>query len=213
MAETNEAPEIVYRKLLPGDRRLFEAHLLALDPASRQMRFGMAASDAFLEQYAERCINLNATIHAALSGGLLIGVAELRPFGAFLANEAEIAFSVATECRNRGIGSQLFARTLRSARNRGYRRLYMCCLRHNAPMQALARKFAAEISVEQEESFALVEAAPRTVLSLMREVLDDAGAITSIAMEWQRRALLRRGEEPRRFRPQAQPPKAGGMSS
>lgn len=196
-AAPNIAEGITYRKLVMGDAQTFEDHLRTLDPASRRMRFGMMASDAFLAQYAERCISINAIIHGAFHHGALIGVAELRPMGSFvmgnlMSGEAEIAFSVLTELRNHGIGSTLFARTLRSARNRGYARLYMTCLRHNAPMQALARKFSAEIMVEIDESVAYVETPHRTIISLFREAMEDAGIFSAMAIEWQRHAMERR---------------------
>lgn len=185
-------PEISYRKLVLGDVEFFEQHLLSLDPLSRRMRFGMMASDAFLAQYAARCISLNAIIHGAFHEGDLIGVAELRPMGRFLSQEAEIAFSVLHEWRNHGIGSALFARTLQSARNRGFSKLYMTCLRYNAPMQALARKFSAEIMVEMDESVAYVETQRRTIISLFREAMEDASLFNTLALEWQRRAMARR---------------------
>lgn len=180
---------IAYRKLFPTDHPAFEAHLLALDPASRRSRFGMAATDAFLRQYAARCITLNAIIHGAFVGDVLIGVAELRPIGDFAVDEAEIAFSVVEDWRSCGIGSALFARTLRSARNRGYGRLYMSCLRHNAPMRALARKFAAEITVEIDESIAVVSPPRRTIISLLGEAIDDMSAFTGQALDWQKKTF------------------------
>lgn len=181
--------EILYRKLLMTDHAAFEAHLLALDGDSRRTRFGMAATDAFLKQYAARCITLNAIIHGAFSGETLVGVAELRPIGDFAIEEAELAFSVAKQHRNGGIGSVLFSRTLRSARNLGFSRLYMTCLRNNAPMMALARKFAAEITIERDETLALLATPRRTIISIMREALDDAAAYTTQAFDWQRRAF------------------------
>jgi GNAT superfamily N-acetyltransferase len=193
-AESRSLDDIVFRKLNATDHAAFEAHLLALDPDSRRSRFGMAATDAFLEQYAARCITLNAIIHGAFLGEELIGAAEMRPVGDFIAEEAEIAFSVRQDWRNCGIGSVLFARVLRSARNRGFVRLYMSCLKHNAPMRALARKFSAEIHVEFDEAVALVEPPRQTIISLLREVFDEASAFTAIALDWQRRAIL--GREP-----------------
>ena len=184
--------QITFRKLHMGDHAAFEAHLLALDPDSRRTRFGMATTDAFLEQYAERCISLNAIIHGAFIGETLIGVAELRPIGDLFTGDAELAFSVASEWRNCGIGTNLFARTLRSARNRGFGRLYMTCLKYNAPMRSLARKFSAEIAVEIDESVALVAAPRRSIISIMREAFDDASAFTTLALEWQKRILARR---------------------
>lgn len=180
---------ILYRKLMMTDHAAFEAHLLGLDTESRRTRFGMAATDAFLRQYASRCITLNAIIHGAFDGEALVGVAELRPIGDFAVEEAELAFSVARGYRNGGIGTALFARTLRSARNLGFSRLYMTCLRNNAPMLALARKFAAEIAIERDETLALLATPRRTIISIMREALDDAAAYTSQALEWQRRTF------------------------
>ncbi|KAF0227537.1 MAG: N-acetyltransferase [Beijerinckiaceae bacterium] len=187
-----ELDQIVFRKLHMGDHAAFEAHLIALDPDSRRTRFGMATTDAFLVQYAERCITLNAIIHGAFLGETLVGVAELRPIGDLFTGEAEMAFSVLADWRNCGIGTALFARALRSARNRGFGRLYMTCLKNNAPMRALARKFSAEIVVEIDESVALVEAPRRSIISIMREALDDASAFTTLALDWQKRALARK---------------------
>lgn len=186
-----------YRKLQMTDHDAFEAHLLALDPDSRRSRFGMATSDAFIRQYASRCITLNAIIHGAFLGEKLVGVAELRPIGDFFVGEAELAFSVASEWRNCGIGTNLFARALRSARNRGFSRLYMTCLKNNAPMRGLARKFAAEIMLELDDSVALVEAPRRTIISLLREAIDDAAAFTNLALDFQKRTFLPRRSQAR----------------
>lgn len=192
-----ELGQVAYRKLHMGDHDAFEAHLLALDSDSRQTRFGMATTDTFIEQYAARCITLNAIIHGAFIDETLIGVAELRPIGDLFTGDVEVAFSVAMQWRNCGIGTALFARTLRSARNRGFGRLYMTCVNNNAPMRALARKFSAEIIVEMDESVALVEAPRRSIISILREAIDDATAFTTLAFDWQRRTFLRREELPR----------------
>jgi RimJ/RimL family protein N-acetyltransferase len=186
--------QLTYRKLHIGDHKAFEAHLLALNPECRRTRFGMATTDAFLTQYADRCFTLNAVLHGAFVGDILIGVAELRPMGEFFADEAEVAFSVNQDWRNCGVGTELFARTLRSARNRGYHKLYMTCLKYNAPMRHLARKFSAEIMVEMDESVALVETPRRTMISLMREAIDDASAFATQALDWQKKAFARRVE-------------------
>jgi GNAT superfamily N-acetyltransferase len=187
---------ITYRKLLPDEQSAFEAHLLALDPESRRSRFGMAANDSFLEQYAARCLTLNAIIHGAFLDDRMVGVAELRPLGVLFSGDAEIAFSVATEWRNCGIGTDLFARTLRSARNRGFSRLYMSCQRQNAPMRTLAKKFTAEILVDLGESVALVEAPRRTMISLLREAIDDVVVFSGPGREWSRLWMARRAGSP-----------------
>ncbi len=184
--------QITYRKLHLADHKAFEAHLLSLDRDCRRTRFGMATTDAFLRQYADRCFSLDATLHGAFLGEVLIGVAELRPLGELFAGEAEAAFSVNQDWRNCGLGTELFARLLRSARNRGYHKLYMTCLKYNAPMRHLARKFSAEIVMEMDESVAMVATPQRTMISLMREAIDDAAAYAQQAWQWHRKALTRR---------------------
>ena len=77
--------QLTYRKLHITDHLAFEKHLLALDPECRRTRFGMATTDAFLKQYADRCFTLNAVLHGAFVGDELIGVAELRPIGELFA--------------------------------------------------------------------------------------------------------------------------------
>lgn len=187
------SPIITYRRLWPTDHEEWRDHLLRLDADSRRLRFGMVASDDFITQYATRCLDLNAVTHGAFAGGALVGAAELRPLGPGHAEDAEVAFSVLSTWRNRGIGTRLFARLIRSARNRGLARLYMSCLRDNAPMQALARHFSAELAFESGDTIATVCAPRRTIISLMSEALDDASSLTASALDqhsrgWQRMA-------------------------
>lgn len=184
--------QLTYRKLSIVDHKAFEKHLLSLDPECRRTRFGMATTDAFLKQYADRCFTLNAVLHGAFAGDELIGVSELRPIGEHFAEEAEAAFSVNQNWRNHGVGTALFARLLRSARNRGYHKLYMTCLKYNAPMRHLARKFSAEIVVEMDESVAMVETPPRTMISLLREAMDDASSTVLHAFDWHKKVFARR---------------------
>lgn len=181
MARATKLDDILFRKLLPGDGAAFRAHLLGLDEVSRRLRFGMTATDAFLIGYAERCITLNAIIHGAFRGDQLIGVAELRPISYLPTREAEIAFSVDQGWRNVGIGTTLFARVLRSARNRGFARLYMTCISQNAPMQALARKFSADVAVDFDEAIGVVAAQGATIISLLMEAFDDASNLAMMA--------------------------------
>jgi GNAT superfamily N-acetyltransferase len=198
MATTSKIDDITFRKLGPLDRPAFEEHLLSLNPASRRSRFGMSTTDSFLVDYAERCIILNATIHGAMHQGRLVGVAELRPFTALPSREAEIAFSVSEDWRNVGIGTALFAKTLRSARNRGYTRLFMTCIAQNGPMQSLARKFSAEILVDVDQSIGVVEAMHPTIISLLMEALDDASTLAQMAFATSSRLARRKGFASRR---------------
>ena len=60
-------------------------------------------------------------------------------------------------CRGRGIGAALFSRLLVTARNRKIKRLYMSCLSHNRAMQALARKFQAQLVFEAADVLGVLD--------------------------------------------------------
>lgn len=147
------------RKLWPSDVERFREHLLRLDPASRLSRFAMPATDPFLERYAEACFAPGALAEGIvmlghIRAGAIRGAAELRPIGR---REAEAAFSVEPVCRGRGVGTALFARVIATARHRKLKRLYMSCLSHNRAMQALARKFSAQLIFESADVLSLVD--------------------------------------------------------
>ena len=166
------------RKLWPSDGERFREHLLRLDQASRLSRFAMPVSDAFLERYADACFAPGAlaeglVMFGHIRSGLIRGAAELRPIGR---REAEAAFSVEPVCRGRGVGTALFARVIAAARTRRLKRLYMSCLSQNRAMQALARKFEAQLVFEASDVLSLVEQDhPDTLdeaLALLREAAD-----------------------------------------
>lgn len=148
------------RRLRPEDRDAFRAHMLRLDTTSRYSRFAMSVSDAFLVRYAGQAFSPAAEgegviVLGHVRAGEVRGAAELRPVAR---REAEAAFSVEPLCRGRGIGTALFSRLLDAARERRLKRLYMSCLAHNHAMQALARKFEAELVFEAQDVLGL---APR----------------------------------------------------
>jgi GNAT superfamily N-acetyltransferase len=147
------------RRLRPQDLPSFRAHMLRLDGASRVSRFAMSVSDGFLVRYVEQSFAPTAEASGVLlfghfRAGEIRGAAELRPIAR---REAEAAFSVEPLCRGRGIGTALFSRLLDAARQRRLKRLYMSCLARNRAMQALARKFEAELILEATDVLGIVE--------------------------------------------------------
>ena len=105
------------RKLWMADSAAFRDHLLRLDAETRQRRFGMDASDDFVQRYAETSFWLETLIHGVFVGGAIVGVGELRTLGTSR-SEAEAAFSVETEWQGRGFGARLMDSVLLAARNR-----------------------------------------------------------------------------------------------
>lgn len=184
----------VVRRLLPSESGALLAHLTRLDADSRRDRFGMAASDAFLQQYVERSARLEDLVYGFFVDGELRGAGELRglgPDGATHWDAAEAAFSVERPWRRLGVGEELMTRIVRAARNRRAETLYMSCLARNHAMQALARRFSADLRFEAGEATTTLPVQGPTAFSLIYEAVDDAADFATAMLDLQRRVLSR----------------------
>ena len=161
------------RKLWASESDKLRDHLLRLDTTNRRMRFAHAVSDRFIIDYAERQPDMGSVMHAYIEGGQVRAVAELRRLGRDWGPEAEAAFSVEPAWQNRGIGTELMGRVVRSARNRGVRHLLMSCLAENRKIQAIARKHHAELTFEQGDVIGTIAPEQATYLSQLEESLGD----------------------------------------
>jgi len=145
---THDLPFDGIRGLSPADSDAFRQHLGRLDAESLHNRFAMTVSTDFLDTYATRCFALGELVYGYAEQDILRASAEMRSLAEPDGHDAELVFSVETAWRNRGIGRALFERMIAAARERGIERLHMNCLAWNRPMQALARKFQADIHFE-----------------------------------------------------------------
>jgi GNAT superfamily N-acetyltransferase len=179
----------VIRKLWIGEASRYRDHLLRLDSASRNARFGGGVSDLFIRNYVIRTFALNAAVHGFWVDGVLRGAAELRPLGPAFEREAEAAISIERAWQSHGVGSSLLDRTLLAARNRGIKRLHMACLADNRRMQELARKFAAELSFDFGSVVGEVATPSPTPLSVLREVITDSYGFATAVLDVQSRML------------------------
>lgn len=177
------------RKLWIGETDQYRNHLLRLDPVSRRSRFSGAISDEFINRYVGISNRLDAVIHGFFVDGTLRGAAELRPLGAVLPLEAEVAFSIEIGWQSRGVGTELLDRTLLAARNRGFKLLHMACLADNRRMQQLASKFSAELTFDYGSVIGEVEAPFATPLSVMREIVSDAHGFATAVLDVRSRLL------------------------
>jgi GNAT superfamily N-acetyltransferase len=175
------------RKLWLGEIGLYRDHLLRLDAESRRNRFGGTVSDAYVSNYVDVSIHLDAVIHTFYIDGKLRGAAELRAVGKMPSREAEVALSVEQPWQSHGVGSVLLEHTLLAARNRGIRFLHMMCLADNRRMQQLARKFEADLSFDLGSVTGAVAAPRPTPLSLIREWMADGTSFTSAVLDAQSR--------------------------
>ncbi len=164
-----------FRKLWPAETEKFRDHLLRLDKETRRLRFGMPVNDPFIVDYAARTGDWNSIIHAFLVGGEVRAAAELRWIGDHWSGEAEAAFSVEVDYQNRGIGSELLGRVVRSARNRGIERIYMNCLLENRKMQRVAKKHEAMLQFDHGDVIGRVRPGVPTYLSIWSEAIEDSG--------------------------------------
>lgn len=179
----------VVRRLSAFDHEAYTQHLLRLDEASRYLRFGMIAKDEFLVEYSKSCSRWDVVIYGYFVDGVMRGAAELRPLSGDAHDEAEAAFSVEKEWRGKGVGAALFEKLIRAARNRNIRRLHMSCLATNRPMQALARKFAADLVFESGSTEAIVTPHERDMTSLIGEAADEMAAFAFASIELPGRTL------------------------
>jgi GNAT superfamily N-acetyltransferase len=151
---------------------LLRDHLLRLDPDSRHDRFNGFLDDAFIERYAAKCAADGTIIVAYLENGMVRGAAELHPPEQSDDGLPEIAFSVESCLRRRGVGSLLFERVISEARWKGYRRLRVTTGAQNHAMRALAAKFGADLTFQHGESTGTIELGPQSHDELAKFAID-----------------------------------------
>jgi GNAT superfamily N-acetyltransferase len=146
------------RSLGEGHRQRIAAHLLALDPHDRYLRFGFSAGDAHIQNYVaglnfdrddifgiyNRKLELIAMAHLAYS---------VSPeFKAC----AEFGVSVRARARGRGFGARLFERATIHARNEGVELLFVHALSENTAMLKIARNAGAVVERDGSEAEAFL---------------------------------------------------------
>jgi RimJ/RimL family protein N-acetyltransferase len=172
------APRVPVRSLEARHRPKILAHLLALGPEDRHLRFGYPASDAQIGQYVEnidfgqhevfgiidRRLDLVAMAHLAYAHAWFDSGTEPR--------EAELGVSVDAAARGRGWGTRLFDRAVVSARNRGVDTLVILAAAANAPMLRIARSAGATVTFEGPDALARLELPPADVGSRVEALVE-----------------------------------------
>src|SRR5438045_6976403 len=140
---------------------LLRDHLLRLDRTSRHDRFHGFMDDSFIERYAEKCAGDGTLIIAYIEDGVVRGAAELHPPELSPDSLPEIAFSVETSVRRKGVGSILFRKLIAEARAKGYSSLRITTGAQNEAMRALANKFGAHLTFRYGESTGNIDLKPQ----------------------------------------------------
>lgn len=177
------------RKLYPLEQGQFRDHLLRLDKVSRAMRFAHGVSDSFIEDYASHMSDVGSIVFGHIEDGEIRAAAELKKLGDSWGREAEAAFSVEAAYQEQGIGTELMGRVIRAARNRGVHLLYMSCLASNAKMQAIARKYDADLRFELGEVVGEIIPEQPNYFSLLAEAVEDRVGFMMAVLDVQRRVL------------------------
>ena len=162
-----------FRKLWPSEKAKFRDHLLRLDQASRRTRFAHAVSDTFIDDYSNHMSELGSIVYAYIEDGEVRAAAELKKLGTTWGRDAEAAFTVESAYQDRGLGTELMGRIIRSARNRGVQNLFMSCLPENSKMQTIARKHDAVLRFEYGEVVGEIIPDGANYFSLMAEAVED----------------------------------------
>lgn len=179
------------------------AHLLALAPQDRYLRFGYAATDSHIERYVDglnferdevfgiidRSLRLIAVGHLACAypadlliplGGRATNVVGL---GAISGQDssagramAEFGGSVLPHAQGRGYGTRLFGHAMLHARNRGLNTLYIHALSENTAMLHIACRAGAAIERSGSEAEAYLRLPEGTLGSHAEALWGDSAA-------------------------------------
>jgi RimJ/RimL family protein N-acetyltransferase len=181
------------RSLGAGHRRRIGAHLLALEPHDRYLRFGYAANDEQIRRYVDHLDFDRDDIFGIFNRKLeLIAMAHLAfiPSDPGTAPGAEFGVSVLAKARGRGYGSRLFDRAVTHARNEGVELMFIHALSENTAMIKIARKAGATLEREGSETEAYLRLPPATLDSRMTEVVDEQVAQVDYGLKKQAKAFL-----------------------
>jgi RimJ/RimL family protein N-acetyltransferase len=164
------------RSLSERHRPRVLAHLLALEPHDRYLRFGYAASDTQIGRYVDLLDFRRDEIFGIFNRRLdLMAMAHL----AYLPEEhhvAEFGVSVAARARGRGYGSRLFDHAVLHARNRSVDTMIIHALSENTAMIRIARNAGARIERDGGESEARVKLPPESMGSHLEELVEGQAA-------------------------------------
>ncbi len=169
------------RSLGPRHRERIAAHLLALGPHDRYLRFGYPATDAQMSKYVDMLDFEHDEVFGIFSRRLeLIAMAHLahataKP-GATTPSMSEFGVSVLPNARGRGFGRRLFEHAMLHARNRGVQTLFIHALSENVAMLKIARNAGATVERDGSETEAFLKLPPDTLASHVGEMVEQQAA-------------------------------------
>lgn len=183
---------IPVRSLAPRHRPKILAHLMALEPADRYLRFGYAAADQQLAAYVDSLDFERDEIFGVFNRRLqLVAMAHLAHMSAVegRVQQAEFGVSVLPAARGRGHGSRLFDHATLHARNRGVSSLVIHALSENTAMLKIISKAGAHIERNGPESEAVLLLPPENLASHVEAFVEAHAAEIDYGVKVQRHRL------------------------
>lgn len=180
---------IAVERLREGARASLIAHFVALSLRDRSLRFGAALPPRAIACYVgEIDFSADAVFGVYDDDRALAGVAHL----ALDDRVGELGLSVLPPHRCRGVGGALFERAATHARNRAVPQLLMRCLRGDASIMRIARRFGMDVVRGNRDADARLDLPPGTLASFGAEVAAEALAACNsarrrLAAAWRRR--------------------------
>lgn len=171
--------DVAYRKLWPADRSAIAAHLKRLPPQDRRLRFMGYVGDTVIDRYCDGLDWHHSVLIGAFIDGVLRGVVHVA-LGERSGDEAEIGLSVEPSFQGRRIGSELFERSLLSARNRSAVSVRVNCLAENQKMRRIAGKLTEEAGHCGDGLSLVVRQDAPDALSQMQEAMADGLALARV---------------------------------
>ena len=169
-------------------RSALERHFLHLEPADRQLRFGTPLSDTGIRTYVGSLDFATSDVFAVFDDRLrIIGAMHV----AYDDETAEMGLSVLRGKRGQGIGDSLFERATLHLANRFIRTVTMHCLRENAAIMHLARKYGMRIVTDGSEADAWLELPRANPAGVASEWVSDRFAALDYARKVRVRASQR----------------------
>ena len=159
-------------------RPLILAHLLALNETDRRLRFSYALGDAAIAKYTASIDFERDSVFGIFGRDeVLLGVVHLaelnQPKDSTAPKGAELGLSLDANMRGHGLGTLLFQRALRRARNEGIEMLFIYTLMDNEAMLRIAHKLNMRVSNADGQCEAHLRVEPASTSSMVREFVDE----------------------------------------
>jgi GNAT superfamily N-acetyltransferase len=173
------------RSIGPRHGERIAAHLLALSPQDRYLRFGYSANDEQIGRYVDGLDFERDEIFGIYNRKLeLIAMAHLAfTTDPALKSCAEFGVSVLAHARGRGYGARLFDRATMHSRNEGVEMMFIHALSENTTMLNIARKAGAKVERDGSETEAYLKLMPADMDSRMSEIFEEQMAQTDYRLK------------------------------